>query len=190
VGWSDGVTDNPRTDTNVTANVNATANFSQITHALLMAVDPDEGGTTDPAVGPHTYDHGALVEITATPEAGYVFDYWQGDVADPDSATTTVTMDADKTVTATFILVPGVLGDVNGDDTVDSTDGLIVLSCDVGFDTSGYCPMNCGDVNADGLVDSTDALIILTYDAELPVPYPVGEPGCPASVTPCPGCTS
>ena len=31
-------------------------------------------------------------------------------------------------------------------------------------------------------------LVILTYDAEIAVPYPVGGPGCPASVTPCPGC--
>ena len=80
------------------------------------------------------------------------------------------------------------LGGVNGDDMVNSTDALIILSCDAGMDTSGFCPMNCGDVNADGLVNSTDALIILSYDVGISVPFPVGEPGCPASVTPCPGC--
>jgi hypothetical protein len=84
----------------------------------------------------------------------------------------------------------GILGDVNGDDTVNSTDALIILSCDVGLDTSAFCPMNCGDVNGDGLVNSTDALIILSYDVGIAVPYPVGEPGYPSSVTPCPGCTS
>ena len=80
-------------------------------------------------------------------------------------------------------------GDVNGDDTVNSTDSLIVLSCDVGMDTSQFCPMNCGDVNADGLINSTDALIILSNDVGISVPFPVGEPGCPSSVTPCAGCT-
>jgi YD repeat-containing protein len=83
---------------------------------------------------------------------------------------------------------PGVLGDVNSDDTVNSTDALIILSCDVGLDTSTFCPINCGDVNGDGYVNSTDALIILSYDVGIPVPYPVGEPGCPSIVTPCPGC--
>lgn len=80
------------------------------------------------------------------------------------------------------------LGDVNADGLANSTDALIVLSCDAGFNTSAFCPMNCGDVNADGYVNSTDALIILSYDAAMPVPFPVGQPGCPATITPCPGC--
>jgi hypothetical protein len=83
----------------------------------------------------------------------------------------------------------GILGDVNGDDLVNSTDALIILSCDVGLDVSSFCPMNCGDVNGDGLVNSTDALIVLAYDVGQSVPFPVGEPGCPGGVTPCPGCT-
>ena len=82
----------------------------------------------------------------------------------------------------------GILGDVNGDEIANSTDALIVLSCDVGINTSQFCPMNCGDVNDDGFINSTDALIILSYDVGIPVPFPVGEPGCPQDVTPCPGC--
>ena len=83
----------------------------------------------------------------------------------------------------------GILGDVNGDTVVNSTDALIVLSCDAGLDTSDFCPMNCGDVNADGLINSTDALIILSYDAGMSVSFPVGQPGaCPSVVTPCAGC--
>jgi len=82
----------------------------------------------------------------------------------------------------------GILGDVNGDEMVNSTDALIVLSCDVGIDVSQFCPMNCGDVNDDGFINSTDALIILSYDVGIPVPFPVGEPGCPQNVTQCPGC--
>ncbi len=81
------------------------------------------------------------------------------------------------------------LGDVNADDLVDSTDSLIILSADVGIDTSQFCPMNCGDTNADGVVDSTDSLIILSYDVGMPVPFPVGQPGCPATITQPPGCT-
>jgi hypothetical protein len=83
----------------------------------------------------------------------------------------------------------GTLGDVNGDDAVNSTDVLIALSCDVGLDTTPFCSMNCGDVNDDGVVNSTHALIILSYDASISVPFPVGGPGCPSSVIPGLGCT-
>jgi uncharacterized repeat protein (TIGR02543 family) len=85
-----------------------TAHFSllPITYELTMAVDPTGGGTTDPAVGVHTYPENEVVAVTATPNAGYEFDHWTGDVANPNSASTTVTMDGDKTVTAHFSLVP------------------------------------------------------------------------------------
>ncbi|NQT25206.1 hypothetical protein HQ585_07620 [candidate division KSB1 bacterium] len=82
----------------------------------------------------------------------------------------------------------GVLGDVNDDGIVNSTDALIILSCDVGMDVTAYCPMPCGDVNLDGAVNSTDALIILSCETGIEVPYPVGEPGCPENPTPCLGC--
>jgi hypothetical protein len=84
---------------------------------------------------------------------------------------------------------PAALGGVNSDGLVNSTDALIVLSADVGMNTSAFCPMNCGDVNGDGYVDSTDALIILSYDVGMSVPFPVGTGACPSSVTQPPGCT-
>ncbi|MDX9830513.1 MAG: hypothetical protein RBU35_09645 [Anaerolineae bacterium] len=72
-------------------------------YTLTMAVGPTGGGTTDPAVGPHSYAAGTVVDITAMPNTGYEFDYWEGDVADPNSASTMVTMNEAKTVTAHFI---------------------------------------------------------------------------------------
>ena len=100
VDWSDGVTANPRTDTNITANINVAAHFAQITHNLTVAVDPTAGGTTSPAVGAHSYAEGAVVNLIATPASGYAFDHWSG--ACTGSGPCTVTMDADKTVTAHF----------------------------------------------------------------------------------------
>ncbi|NIA30562.1 MAG: hypothetical protein GWP06_11710, partial [Actinobacteria bacterium] len=73
----------------------------------------------------------------------------------------------------------GILGDVNDDGSANSTDALIILSCDVGIDVSQFCPMNCGDVNEDGSVNSTDALIILSADVGISTPYSVGSNGCP-----------
>ncbi|RLD12901.1 MAG: hypothetical protein DRI28_06930, partial [Caldiserica bacterium] len=105
-GWSGDVpagqqNNNPLTIT-MDADKNITANFG-VTRTLTMAVDPAGGGTTDPAVGDHVYGDGAVVDISATANEGYRFDHWEGDVADPNSANTTVTMDEDKTVTAVFV---------------------------------------------------------------------------------------
>jgi hypothetical protein len=178
-----------RSDNTVSYTYTILPNSSATTHNLTMAVDPTSTGTTNPTVGGHTYNENTVVNITATPIAGYKFDHWTGAVADLNSATTTVTIDADKTVTAYFVPEITIAGDVNGDGLANSTDALIILSCDVGIDVSQFCPFNCGDANSDGLVNSTDALIILSYDAEMSVPFPVGQSGsCPSSVTPCPGC--
>jgi hypothetical protein len=193
--WEGDVADPDEASTTVTmdGDKTVTAYFVSVpvTYDLTMAVDPVSAGTTSPAVGLHTYDENEIVPIIATAEEGYEFDHWSGSVADPDAASTTVEMNANKTVTAYFEIYvpePTVAGDLNGDDLANSTDALIVLSCDVGIDVSQFCPVNCGDVNVDGVVNSTDALIILSYDAGLSVPYSVGETGCPSSVTPCPGC--
>jgi hypothetical protein len=48
----------------------------------------------------HFYPEGEIVAISATPSSSYLFDYWEGDVADPNAASTTVTMDGDKSVMA------------------------------------------------------------------------------------------
>jgi hypothetical protein len=63
-------------------------------------------GTTTPAEGTHTYPAGEVVDITAVPAEDWEFVNWTGDVADPELADTTVTMDADKEVTANFVATP------------------------------------------------------------------------------------
>jgi hypothetical protein len=186
--WSGACTGTGACSVTMDADKTVTAYFTQVDHDLTIAVDPVGSGTTNPAAGVHTYAYGSVVNITATPEDGYQFDHWSG--ACTGTGACQVTMDGDKSVTAHFVPeAAGISGGVNGDDAVNSTDALIILSCDVGMDTSAFCPMNCGDVNGDGLVNSTDALIILSYDVGMSVPFPVGEAGCPSNVAPCSGCT-
>ncbi len=60
--------------------------------------------TLDPAGG--TYNDGTVVTVTATAVSGWTFDGWSGDLGG-DTNPTTITMDADKSVTATFIEVTG-----------------------------------------------------------------------------------
>lgn len=59
-------------------------------------------GTTIPSEGNHKIEADTEKEISAHPDVGYEFDYWLGDVADTNSATTTVYMDEDKTVKVYF----------------------------------------------------------------------------------------
>lgn len=77
---------------------------------------------------------------------------------------------------------PGFFGDVSGDDAVNSTDALIILSYDVGLSLPqpilDRINIGFGDANEDGPTNSTDALIILSYDAGIPSPFPVGDPVC------------
>jgi hypothetical protein len=163
----------------------AGVNYAQDEYLLTVNVEGSGSVAREPDQA--TYHYGDVVTLTATADAGWSFAEWGGDLSGSDNPVT-ITMNGDRTVTASFVSTSGTLGDVNRDGSVNSTDALIILSCDAGIDTSGFCPMNCGDVNGDGLVNSTDALIILSFDAGIEVPYPVGEPGCPSSVTPCPGC--
>jgi hypothetical protein len=88
-----------------------------------------------------------------------------------------------------FTVVSGeLLGDVNGDELVNSTDALIVLSFDVGLPIpeaiAGRIARGVGDVNKDKATNSTDALIILTYDAGHRVKFPVGKTICPSENAP------
>jgi len=86
----------------MTANRNVTASFAQNTYTLTVAANPATGGATNPAVGPHTYAYGTVVNVTATPAAGYTFGSWSGDCTGTDPNVCPVTMDGNKTVTANF----------------------------------------------------------------------------------------
>ncbi|RPH91010.1 MAG: hypothetical protein EHM72_18360 [Calditrichaeota bacterium] len=129
----------------------------------ITASTPDDG--THPWTVPNTPSAACLVKVSDTDGSPF-----------------------DLSNSVFTIVAAGRQGDVNGDTASNSTDALIILSCDVGLNTAQFCPMNCGDVNADGMVNSTDALIILSYDVGLNVPFPVGQSGCNSQVAPCPGC--
>ena len=72
-------------------------------YELSIGADPSNGGTTSPAVGVHTYAENDVVPVSATPATGYEFDYWSG--ACEGSGACSVTMVADKSVTAHFALL-------------------------------------------------------------------------------------
>jgi hypothetical protein len=180
-------TNNPPDAVNDTATVIKDSSNNVINVLANDSCLPDVGetlsvtGVTDP---PHGTATNNVTNVSYTPDAGYSgSDSFSYTISDGNGGTDTAT------VNVTVTEGGGILGDVNGDGYANSTDALIILSCDVGLNTASFCPINCGDVNGDGVVNSTDALIILSYDVGITVPYPVGGAGCPSSVTPCPGCS-
>jgi hypothetical protein len=72
----------------------------QVTYTLTIEVNGN--GTITPPVGTHTYQEDEVVEISANPANGWHFDRWVGDVDNPNSTLTTVTMDRNQAVTAYF----------------------------------------------------------------------------------------
>jgi uncharacterized repeat protein (TIGR02543 family) len=74
-----------------------------LTCTLTVAKVGNGTVTLDPAGG--TYDYGTVVTLTATPATGYTFTGWSGDLSGTTNPTT-ITMDANKTVTATFAALP------------------------------------------------------------------------------------
>jgi len=72
------------------------------TEPLIIQVSPSGAGTTNPAPGTYSEALNSVIPLNATPSSGYVFVNWTGGVADPNSVSTTVTMDQPWTVTANF----------------------------------------------------------------------------------------
>ena len=89
------------------ADKTVTANFTTVpTYVLTTAVSPSVAGTISPAAGDHTYNQGTIVPVTATANPGYAFSGWSGACTGTDPGACSVTMDAAKSVTANFTLLP------------------------------------------------------------------------------------
>jgi uncharacterized repeat protein (TIGR02543 family) len=89
----------------------ALSDITPTTYSLTVAAGG--GGTTDPSPGNYTYDVGTTVTIRAVPNNGYTFSGWSGD-ASGTANPLTVTMDSDKSVTASFTKIPSDDGEGGG----------------------------------------------------------------------------
>jgi len=84
-------------------------------NAYQLTISSTDGGlVTVPGEGARSYDAGTVVDLVATPEEGYEFRRWTGDtehITDPNSVSTTITMNGNYSITATF----GEEGEGDGD---------------------------------------------------------------------------
>jgi hypothetical protein len=81
-----------------------TANFAVKRYDLTTA-STEGGSVTTPGGGTYTYDEGAVVDLVAQPDDGYQFMKWTGNVgtiADVNTASTTIKMNGDYTIRASF----------------------------------------------------------------------------------------
>jgi len=98
--WSGDLTgtSNPATIT-MDSDKTITAVFTHIQHSLTINTTGNGSIALSPTGG--TYNEGTTVTLTATPDAGWEFAGWSGDLTGSTNPAS-ITMNADKTVTATF----------------------------------------------------------------------------------------
>jgi hypothetical protein len=88
-----------------------TANFGEILSVQydLTTFSTEGGSVTEPGEGVFNYDEGTVVDLVATPDEGYQFVDWTGDVdtiVDIEADATTITMNGDYSITANFVATP------------------------------------------------------------------------------------
>ncbi len=89
------------TYTKVTSDHSIHATFKLKTYSLTTNVVGQGTVTKNPSKS--TYDHGEEVQLTATPDEGWDFTGWSGDLSGTANPAN-ITMDSNKTVTATFTI--------------------------------------------------------------------------------------
>ena len=76
----------------------------------LTISSTDGGSVTTPGEGIFIYEEGTVVDLVASPDVGYYFVNWDGDVgtiADVNAASTNITMNDDYSINANFRVVGG-----------------------------------------------------------------------------------
>lgn len=99
--WSDGGAQSHTITITSSAGAASYIATFKTSYLLTTAASPASGGAVSPVSGTY-YPEGAVVQLTAAPQNGYTFTGWTGNVASDSRASTTVTMRAPQSVTASF----------------------------------------------------------------------------------------
>jgi hypothetical protein len=187
-GWSGACSGSGTTCTlTMDANKSVTATFLIIPRYTLALSTTGSGSgavTTNPAAP--DYASGTVVTLTASPASGSSFSGWSGDCSG-SSTTCVVTMDANRSVTATFVLIPVVsmTGTWSGQYAVTESGGtgpsglMTVVLVQTGANVAGVATF----VNSDGSSGGpspisgttnglTAVLVLISTDAGLCNNYP------------------
>ena len=141
-GWTPAIAE-------VTGDATYTAVFTETVNTFTVTF-LDWDGTV---IGTETVAYGSAATAPAAPEhSGYAFTGW-------DTAFDNIT--ADTTVTAQYAPSPTLIGDINLDGKVDSTDALLAMRYSMGITLIEGQGFVNGDVNGDGVLNATDGLLIM-----------------------------
>ncbi len=191
VQWSDGNTTNPRTDTNVTGNINVTASFAITTYTLTYTAGAHGSitGTT-----PQTVNSGTSgTAVTAVPDPNYHFVQWSdGNTTNPrtdTSVTGNINVTASFAITTyTLTYTAGAHGSITGTtpQTVNSgTSGTAVTAVpDPNYHFVQWSDGNTTnprtDTSVTGNINVTASFAITTYT----LTYTAGAHGSITGTTP------
>jgi uncharacterized repeat protein (TIGR02543 family) len=150
-----------------------------------LTIGTGNGGTTDPKPGSYNYSSGTEVIIKATPNNGYRFNGWSGDVSGTTNPIS-ITMNSNKSITANFIrqytltVAAGTGGTTNpspGTYTHDSgTQVSITAIPNSGYQFSGWNGAASGTTNPITLTMDNDKSVTASFTA-IPKPPEEGKKG-------------
>ena len=176
VHWTGaGVADStlPSTSVAMTSDRNVSAVVAILSRSLVVNVNGNGSAT-----GSGGYDHGSVVNLTATPQVGHRFVNWSGSpVADASSATTTVTLSADTNLTANFLPIAYQLTvNANGSGSVTGTGAYdygelaaVGATADNGFYFTGWTGEGIVDANSSSTsVSVTENRSVTAHFAAIP----------------------
>ena len=112
----------------------------------LSILSTEGGSVTEPGEGVFPlYSEGRVVDLVATPDSGYRFDEWTGNVdtiANVEDATTTITIDGDYSILANFALEIWEIRDWYDLDAIrNNLGGRYTLMNDLDSTTAGYAEL-------------------------------------------------
>ena len=166
--WNGDVAEPLLLQTTVAINGDKTVEAVFVTNTFTLHVAKSGEGTVTPSAGTHIYSEGEIVNLSAVPATDWAFNYWTGDVADPNNPNTTVTMDEEKTVTAFFITTvdPDVdadgdtytpnEGDCNDNDATIHPNATEICGDGIDQDCNGFDTSCDVDNDGDGYLSSID----------------------------------
>jgi preprotein translocase subunit YajC len=170
-----------------------TANFAK---PCSLTISSTTGGSvTTPGEGAFIYNVGTVVDLVATPDTGYRFADWTGDVgtiANVNAATTTITMNGDYSITANFeelaeydLTTSSTAGGsvtVPGEGTFTYYDGTVVNL--VATANSGYYFINwTGNVGTIANVNAPTTTVTMNDDYSITANFKYIPPGKVALTT-------
>ncbi|MEN6387583.1 MAG: stalk domain-containing protein [Candidatus Cryosericum sp.] len=105
--WVTSLVVNPATATLYACTWHGVFSYSMSSsHTLTAVTSPSAGGSVVKSPDAVSYIVGTAITLTATPATGYIFTGWSGDLSGTTNPAT-ITMDSDKTVSASFVMNTG-----------------------------------------------------------------------------------